>query len=49
MNLRESLLAEHSKALTVRIVDYIGNNEERFAELMNLFLNDVPRITQRSA
>jgi hypothetical protein len=49
VNLREALLAEHSKALTMRIVAYIGNDEKRFAELMYLFLNDVPRITQRSA
>jgi hypothetical protein len=49
VNLREALLAEHSKTLTMRIVTYIGNDSERFAELMHLFLNDVPRITQRSA
>jgi hypothetical protein len=49
VNLREALLAEHSKILTMRIVSYIGDDTERFAELMHLFLNDVPRITQRSA
>jgi hypothetical protein len=49
VNLREALLAEHSKALTLQIVSYIGDDKERFGELMHLFLNDVPRITQRSA
>lgn len=49
MNLREELLREHSKKQTIRIVDYVGDDKERFAELMNLFLTDVYRIGQRAA
>jgi len=48
MNIREALLAEHSKEQTAKIVDYIGGDPERFAVLMRLFLGDVYRVTQRS-
>jgi len=37
MNLRAEILKEHSKAQCVRIVKWIGNNEERFDALMQLF------------
>lgn len=49
MNIREAILAEHSKAQTNRIVQFIGNNEQRFEELMNLFLYDEYRVCQRAA
>ncbi len=49
MNLREEILREHSKAQTLKIVNYIGNDKERFAELMNLFLGNTYRVTQRAA
>lgn len=49
MNLREELLREHSKKQTMRIVEYIGDDKERFAELINLFLTDVYRVGQRAA
>ena len=49
MNLREAILKEHSKAQTTHIVNYIGNDVERFAELMNLFFNDEYRVCQRAA
>src|SRR3954464_4707775 len=48
MNLREAILAEHSKERAAMIVAWIGSDEERFAELMKLFLTDVYRVTQRA-
>ena len=49
MNLRQTILAEHSKANCARVVKWIGNNPLRFAELFNLFLNDEYRVVQRAA
>jgi len=49
MNLRETILAEHSKKQTLKIVKYIGNDQQRFDELMKLFLESEYRITQRAA
>ncbi len=49
MNLREEILKEHSKRQAVKIGKWIGNNSSRFAELMELFLHDEYRVTQRSA
>jgi hypothetical protein len=49
MNLRETILAEHSKANCDRIVKWIGSNQQRFDELFNLFLNDEYRVVQRAA
>jgi hypothetical protein len=49
MNLREEILKEHSKANSLRIVDWVGNNAKRFAELLHLFLYDEYRVVQRAA
>ena len=49
MNLREALLKEHSKKQMLKIVKYIGNDQQRFDELMKLFLESEYRITQRAA
>jgi hypothetical protein len=49
MDIREALLAEHSKEQTAKIVNYIDGDPERFAELMRLFLGPVYRISQRAA
>lgn len=49
MNIREALLAEHSKRQTMKIVEYIGDDKDRFAELMGLFLGPVYRLSQRAA
>jgi len=49
MNLRETILAEHSKANCNRIVDWVGQSQKRFDELFSLFLNSEYRITQRAA
>lgn len=48
-NLREQILKEHSKANCTKIVNWVGNNQQRFDELFKLFLNDEYRIVQRSA
>ncbi|TAK53151.1 MAG: hypothetical protein EPO24_14780 [Bacteroidetes bacterium] len=49
MNLREEILKEHSKRQAVKIGNWIGNNPARFKELMELFLHDEYRVTQRAA
>ena len=49
MNIRKALLQEHSKPQTMRIVKYIGTNKDHFKELINLFLNEEYRITQRAS
>ncbi len=48
MNLCDEILVEHSKRQMTRIVDWVGDDPKRFAELMRLFLGDVYRITQRA-
>lgn len=48
MNLREEILREHSKVQCLRIAQYIGEDKQRFDELMYLFLNDEYRICQRA-
>ncbi|MBK9216720.1 MAG: hypothetical protein IPM59_14210 [Chloracidobacterium sp.] len=49
MDIREALLVSHSKANTQRIADYIGNDPDRFAELMKCMLGPVYRVSQRAA
>ena len=49
MNVREAILEERSKAQSLRIAHFIGNDEQRFADLMHLFLNDEYRVCQRAA
>lgn len=49
MNLKEALLAEHSKEQVGKIVAYIGEDERKLAELMRLFLHDEYRVVQRAA
>lgn len=49
MNIREALLAEHSKPQTMKIVRYIDGDPERFAELMAHFLGPTYRLSQRAA
>ena len=48
MKLRETILKEHSKANCRRIVKWVGNDQKRFDELFNLFLNDEYRVVQRA-
>ena len=49
MNLRETILAEHSKAYCNKIVKWVGHSQKRFDQLFNLFLNSEYRVTQRAA
>ena len=47
--LTEQLYAEHSKPQTMRLVQWIGYDPERWAALMHIFLGDEYRLTQRAA
>ena len=49
MDLRATILAEHSKKQTNKIIKWIGTDQKRFDELVKLFLNDEYRVVQRSA
>jgi hypothetical protein len=49
MQLRETILSEHSKANCTKITNWIGSSQYRFDELFNLFLNDEYRVVQRAA
>lgn len=49
MNIRDTLLAEHSKSQTMKIVDYIGGDPAKFKELMSHFLGPTYRLSQRAA
>ncbi len=49
MKLRNEILKEHSKAQTVKIMQWIGDNQERFDELLELFIKDEYRVVQRAA
>jgi len=49
VDLRATILAEHSKAQTNRIVNWVGNSQSRFDELIKLFFNDEYRVVQRAA
>jgi hypothetical protein len=49
MDLRAVILEEHSRRNTLRVANYVGNDKVRFKELMNLFLADEYRVTQRAA
>lgn len=49
MNLRETILAEHSKAQKDKIVKWVGGSQQRFDELFKLFLTDENRVQQCAA
>ena len=48
MKLRETILKEHSKTNCLRIINWIGSNQQRFDELVHLFLHDEYRVIQRA-
>lgn len=48
-NLRQEILKEHSKAQCIKIVQWVGQSQQRFDELFTLFLNDEYRVVQRAA
>lgn len=49
MNLLQEIRKEHSKKQCQLIVDWIGDDPKRFAQLFNLFLNGEELIKQRAA
>ena len=49
MNLEKEILKEHSSAQRTRVVNYIGKDKKRFAELVALFFKGPYRLTQLSA
>ncbi|WP_460766851.1 hypothetical protein [Niabella terrae] len=49
MNIAVLLEQEHSKSATERIVSWIGDHQQRFDQLMELFLNGENRMVQRAA
>ncbi|MCA1590903.1 MAG: hypothetical protein LC734_11085 [Acidobacteria bacterium] len=49
MNIRREAQREHSKSSGSTIVEYIGDDAERFAELMRIFLEGEYRLTQSAA
>ncbi len=48
MDLREEILKEHSKKQTNKIIKWVGNNQQKFDELVSLFLKGEYRVTQRA-
>lgn len=49
MDLRKEILREHSKRQASRIQRHIGNDADRFGELVSIFLTGPYRVTQRAA
>jgi hypothetical protein len=49
MNIRDALLEVHSKAQAEKICRYVGDDPNRFAELMKHMLGPVYRLSQRAA
>ena len=47
--MRETILQEHSKKQCLKIVAWVGDDKNRFAELINLMLQDEYRVAQRAA
>jgi hypothetical protein len=48
MDLLKEIEKEHSKTQCEKIVRYVGGDKERFAELMQLFVQGGYRVTQRA-
>jgi hypothetical protein len=49
MKLREQILKEHSKANCEKIVNWVGDDQQRFDALFHLFTSDEYRVVQRAA
>jgi hypothetical protein len=49
MDLKKEILKGHNKVQTNKIVRYVGNDPEKFADLVNVFLAGPYRVTQRAA
>jgi hypothetical protein len=49
MDLRKEILKEHSKKQRMKVVDYVGDNRNRFKALIQVFLEGPYRVTQRAS
>ena len=49
MDLKAEILKEHSKEQTLKVVHYIGNNQQRFDKLVKLVLENEKKVAQRAA
>jgi hypothetical protein len=49
MDIKQRLSEEHSKSLTMAVVDYIAEDKTKFKILMDLFLNGQVKLVQRAA
>jgi len=49
VNIRQQLLAEHSKRNANKIANYIGKSKTKLAELMECFFSEHYRVSQRAA
>lgn len=49
MDIPAALEREHSKSVTIAIVNYIGSDKVRFKTLLDVFLKGDYRLTQRAA
>ncbi len=49
MNLRKTILAEHSKSQANKIINWVGQDKKRFAELVNILIIGEYRLSQLSS
>jgi len=49
MELKETVLQAKTKAASQAVANWVGPDQDRFDQLMHLFLHDEPRVTQRAA
>jgi hypothetical protein len=49
MDLKKEILKEHSKKQMTKVVDYVGDNPNRFKGLIQVFLAGPYRVTQRAS
>lgn len=49
MNLAKEILKEHSKKQKNKIVNHVGDDPKRFAQLVDIFLQGPYRVTQRAS
>jgi hypothetical protein len=49
MDLKAEILKEHSRKQALHIAHWVGNREERFSQLLDIFLHGEYRVVQRSA
>lgn len=49
MNLREQILEENSKRNWQLVANYIGDDQQRLTEFMELYFTDVYRVVQRAS